>query len=201
MISPQADAIPVAESSPQGNSRILLKVAILGLLAVVGYGLWSLFMAKAIEVGDRAPEFTATAHTGETIRLADYRGKQSVVVYFYPRDNTPGCTTQACSFRDSYSAFTDAGAVVIGISSDSPASHKEFAASRNLPFLLVSDQDGSLRKAFGVPSTLGILPGRVTYVIDREGIVRMKFNSQLAPKRHIDEALQVVKQLNNEKPS
>ena len=118
------------------------------------------------------------------------------LVYFYPKDNTPGCTTQACSFRDSYAEFTDAGAVVIGVSGDTSESHKEFAASRNLPFLLVSDRDGELRKAFGVPTTFGIIPGRVTYVIDREGIVRMKFNSQLNPKRHIDEALQMVKQLN-----
>jgi len=163
---------------------------LLGVLAGVT------IMAKGIEVGDRAPEFTATAQTGETIRLADYLGKESVVVYFYPKDNTPGCTTQACSFRDAYEAFTEAGAVVIGISGDTLESHRQFADEKKLPFLLVSDQNGSIRKAFGVPSTLGIIPGRVTYVIDREGIVRMKFNSQMDPKRHIDEALQVVRKLN-----
>lgn len=173
-----------------------------GILFVAsGFLLWGEFMVKGIEVGDRAPEFSATAHTGETIRLADYRGKKSVVVYFYPKDNTPVCTTEACSFRDAYSDFTDAGAVVIGISGDSEESHKEFAASRKLPFLLVSDQNGELRKAFGVPTTFGIFPGRVTYVIDPEGIVRMKFNSQLNAQGHIDEALRVVRQLGSEPKS
>ena len=176
--------------------RRVWRVVVVGLLIVFGWVLGSELMANRIEVGDRAPEFTATSQTGETISLSGYRGRQTVVVYFYPKDNTPGCTTQACSFRDSYAEFTDAGAVVIGVSGDTSESHKEFAASRNLPFLLVSDRDGELRKAFGVPTTFGIIPGRVTYVIDREGIVRMKFNSQLNPKRHIDEALQMVKQLN-----
>lgn len=155
-------------------------------------------MSKSIEVGDRAPEFSAKAHTEETIRLSDYLGKQSVVLYFYPRDDTPGCTTQACTFRDSHSAFSDAGAIVIGVSGDSIESHKEFAKRRHLPFPLISDGGGKLRRAYGVPTTFGLIPGRVTYVIDREGIVRMKFNSQLNPKRHIEEALQVLREIGEE---
>ena len=148
-----------------------------------------------MQTGDRAPDFTATAHNGETITLADYRGKQAVVLYFYPRDDTPGCTAQACGFRDAYEDFVRAGAVVIGVSSDTLDSHRQFAAGRRLPFLLISDADGALRKSFGVPSTFGVLPGRVTYVIDREGLVRHVFNSQLNPAGHITEALRVVEEL------
>lgn len=150
---------------------------------------------STIKIGDPAPDFTVTAHNGQMISLADFRGKQAVVVFFYPRDNTTVCTKEACAFRDSYEAFVTAGAAVIGISSDSTESHQQFAATQRLPYLLVSDSDGALRKAFGVPKTFGLLPGRVTYVIDREGIVRHIFNSQLQAQKHVDEALAIVKQL------
>ncbi len=150
----------------------------------------------AIQVGDSAPDFTGTAQTGETISLHDYRGKQAVVVYFYPADNTPGCTAQACAFRDAYQDFTDAGAAVIGISGDSTASHEKFAEGKKLPFLLLSDADGELRKKFGVPKTLWVMPGRVTYVIDKQGIVQQVFNSQLFATQHVKEALATVKKIN-----
>lgn len=150
---------------------------------------------SGISVGDVAPAFRVTAHNGQRISLTDFRGKQAVVVFFYPRDNTSVCTKEACGFRDSYQDFVDAGAAVIGISSDSDESHQSFAGSQRLPYLLVSDADGSLRKTFGVPKTLGFLPGRVTYVIDREGIVRHVFNSQLQGLKHVEEALTVVRQL------
>jgi thioredoxin-dependent peroxiredoxin len=150
---------------------------------------------STIQVGDPAPAITGTTQTGEQIALADYLGKQTVVLYFYPKDNTPVCTTQACAFRDAYEDFVAAGAVVIGVSSDSTESHRQFAEGRKLPFQLISDDDGSLRKAFGVPRTLGILPGRVTYVIDRQGIVRLVFNSQLFGGKHVKEALAMVRQL------
>lgn len=150
----------------------------------------------AIQVGDLAPDFTRTAQTGETISLHNYRGKQAVVVYFYPADNTPGCTAQACAFRDAYQDFTDAGAVVIGISGDTSASHEKFAEGKRLPILLLSDADGELRKAFGVPKTLWLMPGRVTYVIDKQGLVQQVFNSQLFATQHVKEALATVKQLN-----
>jgi thioredoxin-dependent peroxiredoxin len=150
---------------------------------------------KSVQTGDRAPEFTAQAHDGRQVALADFRNKNVVVLYFYPRDETPGCTKQACAFRDAYEQFTEAGAVVIGVSSDSLQRHQAFASGHQLPFLLLTDTDGSLRKAFGVPTTLGLLPGRVTYVIDREGIVRHVFNSQFQAERHVTEALQIVKQL------
>ena len=108
-----------------------------------------------------APDFTCEAHNGQRVRLADYRGRHVVVLYFYPMDGTPICTKEACSFRDSFEEFTKLGAVVIGVSADSLERHRAFAASRALSFLLLSDQDGFLQKAYQVPKTLGILPGRV----------------------------------------
>ncbi|MBN2577452.1 MAG: peroxiredoxin [Pirellulales bacterium] len=149
----------------------------------------------AIRVGDLAPDFTLESQTGRPVSLADYRGKNAVVLYFYPKDETAICTKEACSFRDAYEEFVRAGAVVIGVSSDSAASHQAFAGGHQLPFLLLTDAEGALRKAFGVPKTLGLLPGRVTYVIDKEGSVRHVFRSQFSADRHVAEALQVVQQL------
>jgi len=149
----------------------------------------------AVAVGQKAPEFDLCDAQGKRVRLADFRGKRSVVLYFYPKDDTPGCTKEACSFRDSYEAFKEAGAEVIGVSSDSEASHGKFATKYKLPFTLVSDADGAVRKRYGVPATLGLLPGRVTFVIDRDGVVRHVFNSQLQATRHVEEALQTLKRL------
>lgn len=147
-----------------------------------------------VQVGDIAPDFTLPDQTGTAVRLKDYAGK-NVVMYFYPKDNTPGCTAEACSFRDSYTVFKDQGAEVIGISSDSAEAHKKFAAQYHLPFTLLSDQDGTVRKLYGVPSTLVLLPGRVTYVIDKEGVIRHIFNSQFAPEKHVGEALKILETL------
>ncbi|NJN22953.1 MAG: peroxiredoxin [Leptolyngbya sp. RL_3_1] len=149
----------------------------------------------AITVGDIAPDFSLAAQGGETITLSQFKGQKPVVLYFYPKDDTPGCTAESCSFRDSYEAFKDLGAEVIGISSDSPSSHSAFAAKHNLPFILVSDMGARVRKAYGVPATLGLLPGRVTYVIDRDGIVKHVFNSQFNATAHVSEALSVLKSL------
>ncbi|MBF2034222.1 MAG: peroxiredoxin [Leptolyngbyaceae cyanobacterium T60_A2020_046] len=148
-----------------------------------------------IRVGDTAPDFSLQAHTGETVSLSQFNGQKPVVLYFYPKDDTPGCTAESCSFRDSYEDFTEAGAVVLGVSSDSPESHQKFAAKYNLPFLLLSDTGSKVRKAYGVPATLGLLPGRVTYVIDQAGVVRHVFNSQFNPTAHVSEALTVLKSL------
>ena len=150
---------------------------------------------KKVQVGDPAPELSMSTHTGERLSLADYRGEHPVVVFFYPKDGTAVCTKEACSFRDAYEDFTEAGAVVIGVSSDSAAEHQSFSKKHGLPFLLVSDQDGNARRTFGVPKTMGVFPGRVTYVIDREGIVRHVFSSQFAADRHVQEALDVVRKL------
>lgn len=146
-----------------------------------------------VRVGDVAPDFTLTSQKGEPVSLQDFRGQKCVVLYFYPKDDTPGCTKESCGFRDRYEAFTEVGAEVIGISGDSIDSHQKFATKYQLPFTLLSDSGDRLRKLYGVPATLGLLPGRVTYVIDKEGIVRHIFNSQFDFQGHIDESLKTLK--------
>ena len=149
----------------------------------------------SIQVGHVAPDFTTEAHVGRQISLAEFRGRKVVVLYFYPKDESTVCTKEACSFRDAYEDFVQAGAVVIGVSSDSVESHQAFASGHRLPFILLADTDGSLRGTYGVPRSLGILPGRVTYVIDKQGVVRHIFSSQLSADRHVAEALSMVRQL------
>ena len=146
-----------------------------------------------IRVGDAAPDFTLPKQDGSPVTLKTLLGKGPVVLYFYPKDDTPGCTAEACSFRDAYEDFKEAGAEVVGISSDSAGAHRDFADKHRLPFVLVSDDGGKVRKLYGVPSTLGLLPGRVTYVIDPAGVVRHVFNSQLNPTKHVREALEVLR--------
>ena len=152
-------------------------------------------MARGIRAGDKAPDFTLPSQSGERVRLYDRLGERVVVLYFYPRDDTRGCTAEACAFRDSFEAFTDAGAEVIGVSSDSVGKHEAFAGQHRLPFTLLSDQGGRVRKSYGVPATLGLLPGRVTYVIDRQGTVRHVFNSMTNIGQHISDALRIVREL------
>ena len=149
-----------------------------------------------INLGDAAPELTLSTQSGEQITLAQYRGKNAVVLFFYPKDGTPVCTKEACAFRDAYEDFVEADAVVIGVSGDSADRHQSFAANHRLPFVLVSDTDARARRAFGVPKSMGLLPGRVTYVIDKEGIIRHVFNSQFAADRHVEEALDSIRKLN-----
>jgi thioredoxin-dependent peroxiredoxin len=155
-------------------------------------------MTRGIQVGDKAPDFTLPSQSGEPVRLHDRLGDRVVVLYFYPKDDTPGCTAEACGFRDSHEAFTDAGAEVIGISSDSTGRHASFAGRYQLPFTLLSDQGGQVRKSYGVPAVLGVLPGRVTYVIDRTGTVRHVFNSMTNIGQHVSDALDVVRRLQAE---
>ncbi|MEM0998256.1 MAG: peroxiredoxin [Bacteroidota bacterium] len=153
-------------------------------------------MAKKIEVNDKFPAFTLPDQDGNPVNLADEFGKP-LVVYFYPKDDTPGCTKEACSFRDQYEFFTDAGAKVFGISSDSSASHRKFRAKHNLPFTLLSDKGNAARKQVGVPgSLLGLLPGRVTYIIDPQGVVQQIFNSQLDVVGHVTKAVDTIKAMN-----
>ena len=158
-------------------------------------------MARGIRAGDKAPDFTLPSQSGEQVRLYDRLGERVVVLYFYPRDDTRGCTAEACGFRDSFEDFTDAGAEVIGVSSDSVDRHAAFAGKHELPFTLLSDKGGQVRKSYGVPATLGLLPGRVTYVIDRQGTVRHVFNSMTNIGRHVSDALEVVRQLQAEQPA
>jgi len=150
----------------------------------------------SLKIGDKLPSFSAKDTNGNIINSQDYIGKQPLVVYFYPKDDTPGCTAQACSFRDNYQEFKDLGAEVIGISSDTVTSHLKFKSKFNLPFILLSDNDKKLRKLFGVQNSLFIIPGRETFVIDKQGVVIMVFNS-MSSEIHITKALKVLKKLTN----
>ena len=151
-----------------------------------------------LKIGDKAPSFVAVDANGTAFDSTDIIGKKPVVIYFYPKDNTPGCTAQACGFRDAYEDFIDFGAEVIGVSSDTVSSHKKFTKQFKLPFILLSDSDKKIRKKFGVPNQLfGLLPGRVTYIINKKGIIIMIFDSVMATK-HISIALESIKKESNE---
>jgi peroxiredoxin Q/BCP len=148
-----------------------------------------------VNVGDKAPDFTLLSQRGESVTLSQFFGKKNIVLYFYPKDESKGCTRQACEFRDKYEVYTDLGAEVIGVSSDDVNSHRSFADKHNLPFILLSDTKKKIRKLYGIASTLGIIPGRVTFIIDKKGIVRYVFSSQFQPKKHIHESLEALKNL------
>ncbi len=148
-----------------------------------------------IQKGDQAPDFELPSADGKLTRLSNFKGKRPVVIFFYPRDETPGCIKEACTFRDHYEQFQKAGVEVIGISSDPPETHKKFAGRHRLPFLLLSDQQGKIRQLYRIPKTWGLLPGRVTLVIDRNGVVRNSFSSQWNPARHVEESLKLLREL------
>jgi peroxiredoxin Q/BCP len=152
----------------------------------------------SVSVGSKVPDFTLPSQWGEMVNLRDFLGSKPVVLFFYPKDDTPGCTKQACAFRDDYEKFGKLDAEVIGISSDSVESHKRFASKHDLPFTLLSDEKGKVRRLYGVPrSTFGLFPGRVTYVIDEEGVVRHVFSSQLSVERHVEEALKALESISS----
>ncbi|MBW4634684.1 MAG: peroxiredoxin [Iphinoe sp. HA4291-MV1] len=147
-----------------------------------------------VKVGDTAPDFTLPSQNGTPVSLRDFRGK-AVVLYFYPKDDTPGCTAQSCAFRDQYEVFKTAGAEVIGVSGDSPESHQKFAAKYQLPFTLLSDKGDQVRKQYGATAAFGLIPGRVTYIIDNQGVVRYVFDSMFNFKGHVEEAFKTLQQL------
>jgi thioredoxin-dependent peroxiredoxin len=148
-----------------------------------------------LAAGDKAPNFTLPKASGEPFTLAEALGRRTVVLFFYPKDNTPGCTVEACTFRDNYSAFAEAGAEVVGISADSSESHLGFASKHQLPMTLLTDAEGKVRAQYGIRSTLGLMPGRATFVIDRSGTIVHVFESQIRVKTHVERALAVVKGL------
>jgi peroxiredoxin Q/BCP len=150
-------------------------------------------MAETVAVGDKAPDFTLLDQSGSPVSLADLLREHVVVLYFYPKDETLGCTKEACAFRDSYEVFTEAGAQVVGVSDDSVDSHASFAGHHRLPFVLLSDPGGTVRTTYGVtPSLFGVLAGRVTFVIDRQGVVRHVFSSVSRIGQHVEGALAAV---------
>ncbi|MBV9947852.1 MAG: peroxiredoxin [Myxococcales bacterium] len=150
-----------------------------------------------LAVGDKAPDFTLYSAENERITLSELttRKRRAAVVFFYPKDDTPGCTAEACGFRDLYEEFARAGAEVIGISSDGAESHRRFIGKHKLPMKLLSDPEGRVRRLYDVRSTLGLFPGRVTFVVDADMIVRHAFSSQLRVVRHVDRALAIVRKL------
>lgn len=148
-----------------------------------------------IKIGSTVPAFTLPDQNGTMFDINTVLGKKNLVIYFYPKDDSPGCTAQACSFRDQFEVFKEADAVIIGISGQSVESHKEFALKHRLTFTLLSDEGNKIRKQFGVPTSfLGLLPGRVTYVADKSGKVIYIFNSQVNATKHVDEALRILKE-------
>lgn len=153
-------------------------------------------MSQSIQIGDHCPIFSLPDSLGKDIQVNDYLGQKILVLFFYPKDDTPGCTKEACAFRDAYADFVDLGCEVFGISSDAAATHQNFQQKHQLPYPLLSDSQKKVRQQFGVPGNLfGLIPGRVTYVIGLDGKVAGIFNSQTNPIGHISEALKVVKSL------
>lgn len=148
---------------------------------------------EKVGVGDRAPDFTLESQEGRTVSLKEYEGTKNVVLYFYPKDFTMGCTAEAKTFSDNYDEVLGMGAEVLGVSSDSARTHGDFAAECKVKFPLLSDPGGRVRELYGVKSSLGLFPGRVTFVIDKKGVVRHMFSSQVRPKQHVAEAIQALK--------
>jgi peroxiredoxin Q/BCP len=148
-----------------------------------------------LKIGSTVPAFILPDQNGKLFDINTVLGKKNLVIYFYPKDDSPGCTAQACSFQDQFEVFKEADAVIIGISGQTVESHKEFAAKHRLTFTLLSDEGNKIRKLFGVPTNLlGLLPGRVTYVADKSGKVIYIFNSQMQATKHVDEALRILKE-------
>ena len=144
-------------------------------------------------VGDRAPDFTLQGPEGRAVSLHDYAGSKNVVIYFYPKDFTAGCTAETKAFGESYDVILDMGAEILGISSDSAESHGSFAQECGARFPLLADAGGKVRELYGAKSSFGLIPGRVTFVVDKQGVVRHVFSSQLRPKQHIAEAIEALK--------
>jgi peroxiredoxin Q/BCP len=147
---------------------------------------------KPIKLGDNIPDFSLKDQDGNLFKISNYLGKKKLVIFFYPQDGSLNCTREACYFRDLSDVFDEADAVLIGISSQSVESHKEFAERNRLKYTLLSDNENTVRKLFGVPGRVfGLIPGRVTYVVDRSGKVVYIFDSQTETQRHVDEALKI----------
>jgi len=145
-------------------------------------------------VGDVAPDFALPGPGGREVRLGELLGRGPLVLYFYPKDETLGCTVEACAFRDAHRDFVGAGAQVVGVSRDDEASHARFAARHDLPFLLLSDPTGEVHRRYGVSRWLALVD-RVTFVIDGHGVIRHVYDSKVRMRAHVDRALQIVRAL------
>ncbi|HEX2882578.1 MAG TPA: peroxiredoxin [Polyangiaceae bacterium] len=150
---------------------------------------------QRLHVGDSVPDFTLSDQDGQVVSLRELLATGCLVLYFYPKDDTPGCTVEARAFRDEHVEFVREGATVAGVSSDDVECHQQFALKHTLPFRLLSDRGGELRRRFGVPKTLGLIDGRATYVIDSTGVIRHVFSSLLRARKHVEEAIRIVRSL------
>ena len=149
---------------------------------------------NTLKVGDKCPSFSLNNQKGEKIDISNIIGRKNILIYFYPKDETYGCTQQACSFRDAYDEFLEYDCEVFGISSDDKKSHDNFSNKHNLNFDILSDVNNEVRNMFGVPRSLfGLVSGRVTYLVDKKGEIIWIFNSQINAKKHIEEALNFLK--------
>ncbi|MFT4752830.1 MAG: peroxiredoxin Q/BCP [Salibacteraceae bacterium] len=170
------------------------------ILSVIGLAAFMSMSKKGeplLTIGDSIPLFELPQEDSQIFNIENVIGKKNLVIYFYPMDDTPGCTKEACKFRDDFEDFTDLDAMVIGISSDSPESHAQFAAKNNLPFTLLSDEDSAVRSLFGVQGNfMGLIPGRVTFIVDKQGIIQHVFNSLTNAEQHVAEAKMVLQNLN-----
>lgn len=173
--------------------KYVISIILLLSFVVIGAKMFNAVMKK-IEIGDQVPNFSLRDQNNEIFNIGDNIGKP-MVIYFYPKDDTPGCTKEACKFRDEFENFTDLGAIVVGISADTIESHKKFEEKYNLPFILLADTKNEVRSLFGVPKNLFLIPGRVTYVIDKKGVVQYVFNNQLGAEKHVKNALVKLKLL------
>ena len=171
---------------------IILILLLVGILFL--YYKTSNTSMKTIEVGDMVPSFSLKDQNGKLVTINNLINKP-MVIYFYPKDDTPGCIKEACKFRDDFESFVSEGAIVIGISSDDVASHKKFEEKYNLPFTLLADTKNEIRRLFGVPKSIILLPGRVTYVVDENGIVQYIFNSQFNAEKHVENSLKKLNEL------
>ncbi len=172
----------------------LVVVIIIGIVLLLTFT--NMTHSGSLEVGDTIPTFSLKDQDGNDFNIDAFRGQKPMVIYFYPKDDTPGCTKEACSFRDAYETFNDMDVKVIGVSADDVTSHKKFAKKYRLPFTLLADTNNKVRKQFGVPkSLLGLLPGRVTYIVNKNGIISYIFDSQFNAKKHISESLSILKKM------
>ena len=145
-------------------------------------------------VGDSVPDFSLLDQSGEIRSSKQLKGKP-LVLFFYPKDDTPGCTAEVCGFRDKYELFRVFGAEVWGVSGDNQQSHLKFAEKNKLPFPLLCDEANDLRRVFGVPKVLGLLDGRVTYIIDSKKVIRYVFNDLFNGSAHVSEALRAFDEM------
>jgi peroxiredoxin Q/BCP len=181
------------------NKTLLILCIVLGLPLALSCDAQNANRTNAmkIEKGSKLPSFALPDQHGNMLDINTLIGTKNLVIYFYPKDDSPGCTREACYFQDQFEVFNSEDALIIGISGQSVESHRKFTEKYHLSFTLLSDKDNKVRKMFGVPTDFfGVLPGRVTYIADKTGTVVYVFDSQSQATKHVDEALRILKSLN-----